>query len=138
MQPYQAEFEATRYYLTDNRLVIQDAYFEVGQPYPIIRKWMLSNSIQTIAIITAHNPLPDILSEDENNARNVQLAATLEHLGYPYYAARGEAINGTWAEDSFAILNCDATKAQTIAQQYGQVAFLYIDINALPRLIYCK
>ena len=138
MRPYQAEFEATRYYLTDNRLAIKGTYFEVGQPYPIIREWMQNNDVQTIAIITAHNPLPDILSEAENDTRNVQLAASLEHLGYSYYAARGEAINGTWAEDSFAILNCDATKAQTIAQQYGQVAFLYIDINALPRLVYCK
>lgn len=55
-------------------------------------------------IITAHNPFGQVQSRVLNQAATDRLAAILQQRGWPTWRAVGKSPDGTWSEDSFAVV----------------------------------
>ncbi len=75
-------------------------------------------------LITAFNPLPKILSQEENIKRNKDLETLIKKAGLIYYNAKGIG-NNDWVEDSFLILNISKRKAIELGNKYSQLAIIY-------------
>jgi hypothetical protein len=99
------------------------------QNFPLLKNW---------AFITAWNPLPDILSQSENDFRNNQLQVQLKEDGFIFHSGIGISKNEDWSEDSFFIENIDFETANAISIKYGQLAFLYGDCINGNQLIFTK
>ena len=82
----------------------------------------------TWAFITAHNPMAEKISKEQNDLNNKQLENELIALGFSFYNGVGASEDGTWSEDSFFIINIDFETAKNISIRYHQLAFLYGDI----------
>ena len=90
------------------------------------------------AFITAWNPLPKILTTEQNNARNILLKARMDQNGYVIHKGTGMSADGTWAEASFLIENITLTDAHTMAKDFGQLAFVYGDREKGNDLVYIE
>ncbi len=88
------------------------------------------------AYITACNPASQILAPEENRVATVRLREQL--TSYSKYIYAGESIDpaGKWpAEASFLVLGIDLAAAATIGYSFGQNAILWINTDAIPRLV---
>jgi hypothetical protein len=92
--------------------------------------------IESWAFITAWNPLPNILSIDQNKIRNSELLAQLNAANYETYPGIGISKDEKWSEASFFIVNIDLETAHSIASRFGQLAFLYGDRERGNELIF--
>ena len=94
--------------------------------------------IETWAFISAFNPLPKILSLEENLIRNQQLSNDLKALNVTFHPAIGISKDEKWSEESFFIENISQENAFELAAKYGQVAFVYAKTIEKIQLIYCE
>ena len=92
--------------------------------------------LNTWAVITAWNPLPDILAKEENLSRNMALENELKSLGLNYCASLGIAKDKSWSEESYFIENCTQLEANSLAKKFGQLAFVFGEIKQPSQLIY--
>lgn len=90
------------------------------------------------AFLTAWNPLPEILSEAENKHRNLELEEDIRVLNLKYHLGVGISENEKWQEDSFFIENCTEEIAVKLAMKYGQLAFVFGEINKPVSLVYTQ
>jgi hypothetical protein len=88
------------------------------------------------AFITAWNPLPDILSLEENQFRNYQLGEDIKQLELRYSLGLGISEDGKWSEESFFIENISLVNANELASKYGQLAFVFGESGQYAILIY--
>lgn len=95
-----------------------------------------SNKLENWAFITAWNPLPNILSLEENQNRNKKLQQDLDILALKYSPAIGISEDGNWSEESFFIENCGFQKANELAAKYGQLAFVFGEKGQKATLYY--
>ena len=108
-------------------LKIGEHPIELIKYFPKIESW---------AFITAWNPLPAILSIDQNNNRNSELLAQLKAANYETYSGIGVSKDEKWSEASFFIVNIDLAAAHSISSQFGQLAFLYGDRESGNQLMF--
>jgi|GEM_PF-2768736 len=94
----------------------------------------LSGVRQGWALITAHNPLPQILSTEENRRRNEALAALLDRQGYRYFPALGKGKD--WEEESFLIVGITRSEALHLARAFGQLAILWGRDDSPAQIVY--
>uniref|UniRef100_UPI0040494B10 DUF3293 domain-containing protein n=1 Tax=Flavobacterium sp. TaxID=239 RepID=UPI0040494B10 len=88
------------------------------------------------AFITAWNPLPKILTIEQNRQRNRQLEDDLIKLDLKYCTSIGISEDDKWSEESFFIENISVPKANQLAVKYGQLAFVFGQKNEVAELIY--
>jgi hypothetical protein len=81
--------------------------------------------LQNWAFITAWNPLPDILSLEVNQSRNLQLEEDIKQLGLRYTSGIGISEDEKWSEESFFIENISLYNANELGRKYGQLAFVF-------------
>jgi len=98
----------------------------------------LIKPVEQWAFITAYNPLPKILSDNENKSRNNQLKQDAENLGFQVYTGYGIAKDKSWREDSFLIVGIDKKAAIQLGAKYGQLAIVTGSINNKSELIELK
>jgi hypothetical protein len=94
--------------------------------------------IETWAFITAWNPLPLVLSLEENRKRNEELENELKNNGLQYTLGLGISADEKWSEESFFVENISIEKANELAKKYGQLAFVFGYNNNEAALIYTK
>ena len=97
-----------------------------------------ANHLDSYAFITAWNPLPVILSLEENRKRNQELENELISNGMDYSQGIGISADGNWSEESFFVENISIEKANELAKKYGQLAFVFGYKNNKAALIYTK
>ena len=97
-----------------------------------------ANHLDSYAFITAWNPLPVILSLEENRKRNEELENELKNNGLQYTLGLGISADGKWSEESFFVENISIEKANELAKKYGQLAFVFGYKNNEAALIYTK
>jgi hypothetical protein len=93
-------------------------------------------SISTWAFLTAWNPLPEILTQDENRARNIALKDELSAKGFSVRHGVGVSDTEDWSEDSFFIADISLDVARSISSRFGQLAFLFGDRRSGNQLIF--
>lgn len=81
--------------------------------------------LETWAFITAWNPLPIILTKEENYKRNTKLHEKLQEMGFVVHHGVGISKDGNWQEDSFFVENIDKETAKEVSALFSQKAFVY-------------
>ncbi len=88
------------------------------------------------AIISAYNPYSQQLSHDENETAHQSLHTLLIHRSYPILECINLDPSGYWpVEKSFFVAGLDFDTAKFFGEQYAQNAILWIDEDAIPRLV---
>lgn len=86
--------------------------------------------------MTAHNPFSEFVSDEANGQANTILQQQLE-LNYenvlPCY---GESLDQEYREESFLVFPIARAEAIELCIQYDQYAVLFIERDAVPRLVF--
>jgi hypothetical protein len=90
----------------------------------------------SFAIITAHNPMDQLLSKEENRNRNIQLLHSLEKLGAKTLPIVGCSPDLTHREDSF-IVSVSLNTAISVGRKFDQRAVYWVQ-NENLYLVYCE
>lgn len=125
-------FKSTNYIILKNDVFPDDITLKIG----VINEICPDKSFKEWAFITAWNPLPEILSFEENVERNNALLTELTSLGYISHKGKGVSSDGQWQEESFFIENIDKLTALAISNKYGQLAFVHGVLNKDAELVY--
>jgi hypothetical protein len=96
------------------------------------------SGVSSWAYITAWNPLPTTYALEENRMRDQSLRADLDALALEYIDGIGEALDGTWHEESLFIKSITKEQAESLACKYGQVAYLFANGNEKAELVYTQ
>jgi len=75
-----------------------------------------------IYVISAANPLEEVLSPEENKKRHCGLQSILVSRKLKFEEVFGESPNGTWSEASFAVEGMSQKDACELAKKFGQRA----------------
>lgn len=127
---YKEAFKNTDYIVNINDKVIT---INIGKTQNKLDN--LIKPLKQWAFITAYNPLPKILSDNENKSRNSKLKQDAEKLGFQVYTGYGIAKNKSWKEDSFLIVGIDKKEAIQLGAKYGQLAIVTGSRNSKTELI---
>jgi hypothetical protein len=111
----------------------------IGQYDAHLAKVLREAWVASAVLLTAWNPGSRQQTRQQNDASQEALLQELKAAGYPCLAGTNEAENtaesGTnWHETSVLALDVPLASAREIAARYGQLAFLWIDQQATPRL----
>ena len=106
-----------------------EVVLRVGGPVPDLEWDALAH------VVTAWNP-GRAASADANEAANLLLGAVLADTGLEVRAATGESADGSWVEESFAIVGLTRAQAVQIGRDFGQLAIFEIDHEAV-HLVSC-
>jgi len=115
------DIELHQAFLNTTYRVLQSPFIDIkinqaNESYSMLQSW---------AFITAWNPLPDILSLEVNQRRNLQLEQDIKKLGLRYTPGMGISEDEKWSEESFFIENISHDNANKLAVKYGQLAFVF-------------
>ena len=90
------------------------------------------------AYITAWNPGPKRLSEQENQQRQAQLEADLRSSGLTLYSGDGVAADGSHREASVLIIGLSKEDAIEAGRKWDQSAIVYGQRGEAAQLLYCR
>ena len=113
-------------------------FYEIGVGQENVIKDLKLSGVSSWAYITAWNPLPTTYTFEENCKRDQSLRADLDALALEYIDGIGEALDGTWHEESLFIKNISKEQAECLAYKYGQVAYLFANGNEKTQLVYTQ
>ena len=123
-------FMTTNFIILKNDVFPEDTILKIGSFYSF------NSNINIWAFITAWNPLPTILTYEENVDRNGSLLSDLTNGGYKCHLGKGVLSDGKWEEESFFIENISKATSLEISIKYGQMAFVYGNSDGLAELVY--
>jgi hypothetical protein len=112
----------------------------IGQHDAQLAKLLREAWVERAALLTAWNPGSRPQSREKNEASQDALLRELRNAGYPCLTGMNEPENTAdsatnWIEPSVLALDVPLEAAHAIAARYGQLAFLWIDQQATPRLV---
>lgn len=106
---------------------------EFSQPLALL---LQKTNRQGSAIISAYNPLSRQLFDAQNLQAHEQLRLYLHNHAYSYTEGRNIDPTGQWpTEKSFFVSGIDLNTAQALGHQFKQNAIVWIDSDAIPRLM---
>jgi len=95
------------------------------------------NDIHYGAILTAWNPRSHKTTAVENKKQNDALSRYLIKNNFIYYDALGEGQDSSWpAEESFFIIGISKEKAESLALEYKQNAYIWLQQNKPVELVF--
>ncbi|RIH84504.1 DUF3293 domain-containing protein [Calidithermus roseus] len=80
---------------------------------------------RAFAIITAHNPGSQRLSDGENARRHRELEQVLREGGYELAPGVGCSPDGEWREEGFTVFGVGLEEALAVGRRFGQNAIVY-------------
>lgn len=109
---------------------------KIDQFSDALAKFLNSSGHSCAAIISAYNPHSLQLSNEKNLTAHELLRNFLEHHAYPIIESLNLDPADNWpTEKSFFVPRMDLNTAQTLGQQFDQNAIVWINSDAIPRLI---
>lgn len=91
------------------------------------------------AFLTAYNPLPRNLDDQENQRRQQELETQLLQKGWRFHPGEGVGDDGTWPpEPSFLVLGLTLEQATALAATYDQLSFVYGKPGGVAELIWTQ
>lgn len=131
---YRTAFENTQFIVYGEAYLAENIVIEIGKtPFKLFE---LFPKLKSWAFITAWNPLPIILSEEENFKRNILMESDIAIKGFKFYRGIGKAKDEGWQEASIFILDINEAKATKIGAKYGQMAYVFGIKNKPAQLIF--
>lgn len=113
--------------------------FCVDQHSEALSRLLAASGFRSAAFVTACNPLGVRDSMEANRLACARLRKKLAcHVSRPDQIMDGVAIDpfGYWPpEESFLVLGLDLDSARTLGLEFNQNALVWMDADAIPRLI---
>lgn len=101
---------------------------------PLLR-WMRARGHFCAALLTAHNPAAQRRDALANQQAHHQLVELLRERGLESHGGCNVDPRQRWpAEDSLLVADLPLPQAHRLAVHFGQLAFLWWDASATPRL----
>ena len=92
-----------------------------------LERLMSNKNAHTASVLTAYNPYSEVKIKQENELAQMQLRQRLEELGIATLEAVGRDAKEQWEpEPSVLALDLTLKEAETLADEYGQNAFIWI------------
>jgi hypothetical protein len=135
-KPYYNIFLDTQYIVYPNERSSEPIIIKIGEMHPFLDMMIAPQT--SWAFITAWNPLPLVLGDDENQQRNKELKHQILSMGLPCFDAKGITLDKSWHEDSFLVSGISMQQSKELALQYGQLAFIYGEAGKPAQLVYTK
>ena len=127
-----AAFRSTLY-LVD--LPAQRVQLQVDAPSEPLRQWLRSQGHFCAALLTAHNPAARRRDAAANQAAQLRLHDLLRERGLAFHIGCNVDPQQRWpAEDSVLVADLPLPQAHRLAAHFGQLAFLWCDASAVPKL----
>ena len=125
------------YEVTNFHVKAEPAFtLKVGKASEELKALFNQNNVTSAAFITAWNPYSKSLSVKENQARNDQLKNELIIRSLKFIDGFGQDPLGQWSgEDSFLVLGIDLEASKKLGNQFEQNAIVWMDEDAVPKLI---
>lgn len=114
----------------------QNIVLKIGQVNQDLRKVLKDNEVTAAAFITAFNPYSEIFNDKENLEAQESLCVDIKNLGYSILNGYGQDEAEEWPrEKSVLALGITESKAEALADKYGQNGFVWIgSLDAFPAL----
>jgi len=95
------------------------------------------NNMHSAVILTAWNPRSHKTTAVENKKQNNALSRYLIKNNFIYYDALGEGQDSSWpAEESFFIIGISKEQAESLALEYEQNAYIWLQHNKPVELVF--
>ncbi len=109
---------------------------QIDKTLPSVINELLSNK-KSAVILTAWNPRSKVLSIEENKQRNNKLYSKLKADKYIIYHAEGHSVDASWqAEESFLVVGMAKEKAEQLAAEFEQYAYVWCEYDKPASLIF--
>jgi hypothetical protein len=126
-------FRRTRYRVQTGH---DELVLHVDQPQPALTRLLQTSHAHHAVLLTAFNPRGRQQSRFANRLSQRRLGTELSRLGHKMMTGRNEDPHGRWpVEPTFLVLDLPLARAQRIAARHGQVAFLWMGADGVPRLV---
>ena len=100
---------------------------QVGTVNLELARLMSNKNAHTASVLTAYNPYSEVKNKQDNELAQIQLRQRLKELGIATLDAIGRDAKEQWKpEPSVLALDLTLKKAETLADEYGQNAFIWI------------
>ena len=97
---------------------------------------MNARNVSNAAIITAYNPLSQIQSAEKNQTVHTKLVETLKRRSVPLIDSINIDSLRAWPDEkSVCILGIDLETTRSIGRKFKQNAVVWIDKDAIPRIV---
>ena len=104
-----------------------DIRLQVGAVNLELARLMNDKNARTASVLTAYNPYSEVKTKQENELAQMQLRQRLEELGIATLEVVGRDAKEQWEpEPSVLALDLTLKQAETLADEFGQNAFIWI------------
>ncbi|HNP26565.1 MAG TPA: DUF3293 domain-containing protein [Nitrosomonas sp.] len=102
---------------------------------PMFELLVLKN-VSNAAIISAYNPLSQVQSHKKNLNAHAALLKILKTDAASFIEGKNIDPSGIWADEkSICIFGVSIETARALGRQFSQNAIVWVDNNAVPRLV---
>jgi hypothetical protein len=109
---------------------------QVDRFSPALRQLLERWGEDCAAVLTAYNPGSVLIEERSNQLAQAALTRHLQDLGITCFGGRHQDPAGRWPDEAGILaLGLDCASARDLATRHGQLAFLWSDHTATPRLV---
>ena len=100
---------------------------QVGTVNLELERLMSNKNAHTASLLTAYNPYSEVKTKQDNELAQMQLRQRLKKMGIATLNAIGRDAKEQWEpEPSFLALDLTLKQAETLADEYGQNAFIWV------------
>ncbi|ESQ73724.1 DUF3293 domain-containing protein [Asticcacaulis sp. AC402] len=109
-------------------------HLTIGEPSVDMAEYFQRQGVASAALITAFNPFGAVQADDANAAANQKLEQAVREDGLKFLPASGSG-EGWPAEPGFWVLGIELDRARSLGKAFSQDAIVWMDLEAIPRLI---
>ena len=125
------------YFNTDYLIPELGLCLSINESNRKLQNYLIKQGFNSFAFITAWNPNSELQSLTTNQAANQKLKLHLRAKGFSFFDGLGQGRDGNWpAEESFLVMDIDLAEAFQVAVAFRQMAFLWGNGQAIPRLYF--
>ena len=128
-------FEQTEYHV----LHLPPLQLAVGQPQPALQPIYQQHQTDCACLITAFNPMGELLTKEENIERHAQLTRALRTAGFALIPSVAQhPANGWPAEPGFLVIGMGQGDAVRWAGDWEQLAVLWCGADTVAQIVESK
>jgi hypothetical protein len=125
-------YRAALYRFTANDGVLE---LRIDEPNPALRALLQAGVHHSATCLTAANPASHIQPDAQNQQTHALLCCELHGRGKRFFPGENVDPSGRWpVEHSVLVLDLSPAQARSLARQFGQLAYVWCDATATPRL----
>lgn len=116
-----------------------DIALAIGRYSAPLARLMAARNWTSLALITAYNPAAHKQDAAANARAQQALWQWAQDSGFPCMPGHNSAPDGGEpVEPTVAIAGASLTLARSLAARFGQLAFVYINADAMPKLVWSE